>query len=118
MHSVTAGHPPVGAVIDPHPAKRPQRRTLAGRHVTLAPLTGGHARPLFDHSSGASNDGLWTYLFNGPFNSFEAFAADIEAKAKADDPHYFAVVDNSTGKAVGYQSLMRIDPANRAIEVG
>ena len=47
-----------------------------------------------------------------------AFRADIELKARSDDPLFFAVVDNATGRAVGYQTLMRIDPANRVIEVG
>ena len=28
------------------------------------------------------------------------------------------MVDNATGRAVGYQTLMRIDAANRVIEVG
>ena len=110
--------PPVGARVDAHPAKRPQRPTLRGRHVTLVPLASEHARSLFENSSGAAKESLWTYLFNGPFASLEAFAADVEAKAKADDPHYFAVIDNRTGKAVGYQSLMRIDAAHRVIEVG
>ena len=108
----------LGAPVDARPAKRPQRPTLVGRHVTLTPLSGGHARSLFEHSSGVANEGLWTYLFNGPFTSQEAFAADVEAKAKADDPHYFAVLDNVTGEAVGYQSLMRIDALHRVIEVG
>jgi len=108
----------VGELVDAGPAKRPRRPSLVGRHVTLAPLTSGHARSLFENSSGASNDSLWTYLFNGPFDSFEAFAADVDAKSKADDPHYFAVIDNQTGRSVGYQSLMRIDTPHRAIEVG
>jgi len=109
---------PVGAPVDAHPAKRPQRPTLKGRHVTLVPLAAEHARSLFENSSGAANDSLWTYLPYGPFDSFDAFAADVDAKTKADDPHYFAVIDNKTGQAVGYQSLMRIDAPHRVIEVG
>ncbi len=115
--SSTTGQP-IGPLVDARPAPRPNRPTLQGRWVTLVPLKTEHARSLYDLSSGGANDGLWTYLFNGPFASFEAFEADVAAKAKADDPHYFAVIDNVTGRAVGYQSLMRIDPANRVIEVG
>jgi RimJ/RimL family protein N-acetyltransferase len=115
--SSTTGQP-IGPLVDAHPAPRPNRPTLKGRWVTLVRLKAEHSPSLYDLTKGAANDSLWTYLFNGPFASFEAFEVDVAAKAKADDPHFFAVIDNTTGRAVGYQSLMRIDPANRVIEVG
>ena len=34
------------------------------------------------------------------------------------DPLFFAIIDNASGKAVGYQTFMRIEPAHRVIEVG
>jgi RimJ/RimL family protein N-acetyltransferase len=111
---------PIGPLVDLHPAKRPKRVTLEGRWVTLVPLdAGAHAEALYEGSNGdAARESVWTYLFNGPFANFKEFAADVEVKAKAPDPHYFAIIDNSSGRAVGYQSLMRIDPPNRVIEVG
>ena len=108
----------LGAKIEPRPAPRPEHVTLKGRAVTLAPLSADHAEPLFSASSGPGRDHLWTYLFNGPFETLAAFAADVEAKAKASDPLYFAVLDNRDGRPIGYQSLMRIDPAHRVVEVG
>jgi len=105
-------------MIDPRPAPRPQRVTLTGRAVTLAPLTLEHAESLYAGSHGQGREALWDYLFNGPFPDLDAFRADIAAKAKADDPLYFAVLDNRDGAAIGYQSLMRIDPPNRVIEIG
>jgi RimJ/RimL family protein N-acetyltransferase len=108
----------LGPKIDARPAPRPQHVTLKGRAVTLVPLTPAHAEPLFAASHGPGRDQLWTYLFNGPFAALADFAADVEAKAKASDPLYFAVLDNRDGRPVGYQSLMRIDPANRVVEVG
>jgi RimJ/RimL family protein N-acetyltransferase len=111
---------PIGPSIDSHPAKRPERVTLEGRWITLVPLhPHAHARALYEGSNGdAARESVWTYLFNGPFANFEEFAADVEVKAKAPDPHYFAIIDTSSGYAVGYQSLMRIDQPNRVIEVG
>jgi RimJ/RimL family protein N-acetyltransferase len=109
---------PLGPRIEAHAAPRPQRVTLKGRIVSLVPLGLEHATDLFQHASGPGRESLWTYLFNGPFADLAEFSADVEAKSKAADPLYFAVVDNSDGRAVGYQSLMRIDPANRVIEVG
>jgi RimJ/RimL family protein N-acetyltransferase len=108
----------LGPKIDSRPAPRPERVTLKGRAVTLAPLAPEHAEPLFSASSGPGREHLWTYLFNGPFSSLAEFAADVEAKRQRSDPLYFAVLDNRDGRPVGYQSLMRIDPANRVIEVG
>jgi RimJ/RimL family protein N-acetyltransferase len=108
----------LGPKIEARPAPRPQHVTLKGRAVTLVALAPAHAEPLFTASNGPGRDHLWTYLFNGPFGGLAEFAADVEAKSKASDPLYFAVLDNRDGRPVGYQSLMRIDPANRVIEAG
>ncbi len=111
---------PIGHPVDSHHAKRPERITLEGQWITLAPLDAEkHAEALYEGSNGdPERERVWTYLFNGPFATLSDFAADIELKARSVDPHFFAVVDNSSGRAVGYQALMRIDPNNRVIEVG
>ena len=66
----------LGPRIDAHAAPRPERVTLQGRAVTLAPLAIEHAAPLFQNSHGPGREELWTYLFNGPFQHFDEFAAD------------------------------------------
>jgi RimJ/RimL family protein N-acetyltransferase len=110
---------PIGPPAEAHSARRPERVTLKGRWITLTPLDAEkHAEALYAASHGEGRDSVWTYLFNGPFENLSEFAADVELKARAVDPHYFAVLDNASGRAVGYQSLMRIDPPNRVIEVG
>lgn len=117
---MTAPTLPIGPLLDPHPARRPERVTLEGRWITLAPLNPDkHAGALYEGSSGGpAREAVWTYLFDGPYRGLEEFRAAIELKARSDDPLFFAVVDNATGRAVGYQTLMRIDAANRVIEVG
>jgi RimJ/RimL family protein N-acetyltransferase len=111
---------PIGPLVDAHPAKRPERITLQGRWITLAPLAAEkHAEALYEGSNGdAARESVWTYLFDGPYRSRDDFRSNIELKARSADPLFFAVVDNSSGRAVGYQTLMRVDPANRVIEVG
>jgi RimJ/RimL family protein N-acetyltransferase len=111
---------PIGPLIDSHPAKRPERVTLRGRWVTLAPLDAkAHAEPLYEGSNGdAARESVWTYLFDGPYHSLDEFRANIENKARSTDPLFFAVIDNDSGRAVGYQTFLRIDPPNRVIEVG
>ena len=108
----------LGPVIDARPAPKPQRVTLKGRYVTVGPLAREHAASLYALAGGVAQASLFAYLFNGPFADEAAFAADVEAKTKPEDPLYFAVLDNRTGQAVGYQSLMRIDTTHRVIEVG
>jgi RimJ/RimL family protein N-acetyltransferase len=111
---------PIGPSIDAHPAKRPERVTLEGQWVTLVPLdAAAHAKALYEGSNGdAAREAVWTYLFDGPYASLDEFRANLEAKARSTDPLFFAVIDNSSGSALGYQTLMRIDAANRVIEVG
>ena len=111
---------PIGPLVDAHAAKRPERITLKGRWTTLAPLDAHkHAISLYDGSNGEpERERVWTYLFDGPYANLQEFRASLELKARSEDPLFFAVIDNASGRAVGYQTLMRIDPANRVIEVG
>jgi RimJ/RimL family protein N-acetyltransferase len=111
---------PIDPVVDSHPAKRPERATLEGRWVTLVPLNPNeHAKALYEGSNGdAAREAVWTYLFDGPYKSLDEFRASLEAKARSTDPLFFAVIDNASGQAVGYQTFLRIDPPNRVIEVG
>jgi RimJ/RimL family protein N-acetyltransferase len=114
------GAQPIGPRVDPHPAKRPERVTLKGRWITLAPLDAEkHAATLYEGSNGdAERERVWTYLFDGPYRSLDEFRASIELKASSADPLFFAIVDNASGRAVGYQTFLRIEPQHRVIEVG
>jgi RimJ/RimL family protein N-acetyltransferase len=116
----SADSQPLGVPVDVHPAPRPQRVRLAGRFVTLVPLDAEtHATALYEGAHGdAARERVWAYLGDGPYPDFASFRASLEAKARSEDPLFFAVVDNASGQAVGYQTLMRIDGANRVIEVG
>jgi RimJ/RimL family protein N-acetyltransferase len=110
---------PVGPLVDARSAKRPERVTLRGRAVSLVPLDAEtHADALFHGANGGDKDRLWTYLADGPYADAAVFKAAIAAKAQSADPLFFAVLDNASGLAVGYQTLMRIDATHRAIEVG
>ena len=60
---------------------------------------------MFAAANGGDKDRLWTYLFDGPYADPAAFKAVVAAQAKSEDPLFFAVVDNASGMAVGYQTL-------------
>ncbi len=118
---------PIGAQVDTTPPQRPQRIVLDGRVVSVVPLdAAAHSQTLYEGSRGEENEGLWRYLFEGPFATRAAFDAHLRERAGSEDPLFFAILDKSlgdavrhaVGQAVGYASYMRIEPAHRVIEVG
>jgi RimJ/RimL family protein N-acetyltransferase len=109
----------VGPEVDASPAKRPERTTIKGQFVTIAPLDpASHAQALWEGTRGAENDALWAYLFAGPFADRADFYAYLIARAGPEDPLSFAILDNASRRAVGMAALMRIEPEHRVIEVG
>jgi RimJ/RimL family protein N-acetyltransferase len=119
MDTAGATERPRGPLVDARSAKRPERVTLEGRFITLTPLSASaHADALFEGANGGAKDEVWDYLFDGPFKDRAAFRANIEAKAKSEDPLFFAVIDKASGAPVGYQTYLRMEPAHRVIEVG
>lgn len=60
----------------------------------------------------------WTYLPYGPFETLESYLDWMEKTCRGSDPQFYAIVDKSTGKAVGIASYLRINPAAGSIEVG
>jgi RimJ/RimL family protein N-acetyltransferase len=93
----------------------PERVILYGSRVNLVPLVIDHAKDLWE---GTRDPALWDYLFDGPYESFEAFEESMGKKSKGNDPLFFAILDRESGQALGYASYMRIEPAHRVIEVG
>ena len=106
-------------MLDTTPAKMPERITLQGRYITLVPVNAAaHADALWEATKGEENDGLWLYLFDGPYRDRGTFEASLKAKEVSADPFFFAIIDNKSGTATGIASLMRIEPKHRVIEVG
>jgi RimJ/RimL family protein N-acetyltransferase len=64
------------------------------------------------------HDEVWRWLSDGPYAREEDLAEALAAKETGTAARFFAIVPAETEAAVGYASLMRIDPANGVIEVG
>jgi RimJ/RimL family protein N-acetyltransferase len=105
-------------LTDAGAAARPSRVSLDGRFATLVPLVADlHAESLWAAGlDDRANDSLWLYMGDGPFADFDSFRAAVARKATAEDAVFFAIIVD--GRALGYVSLMRIDAANRVVEVG
>ena len=93
------------------------RGALIGTYARLEPLdVDKHVSDLFTAYVGA--DHLWTYMPHGPFLAQSEFGAWVESKQGEKDPYFYAIVDQSSGKALGVASYLRIDPGARSVEVG
>jgi RimJ/RimL family protein N-acetyltransferase len=108
---------PIGLRVEnTAPALRPGPLTLKGRYGHLEKLMPEHAVELWPVFAGHGR--LWTYIStDGPFANFEAFSAFIAKRAAATDPYAYTIVETS-GRAVGYFTLLRIVAEMRVIEVG
>ena len=97
------------------PAKGPPRRVVHdGRYARLEPIAVTHAGDLF----AAAGPERYTYLLSTAPRDENEMTARLADEATKDDPLAFAVIDKSTGRAEGRQSLMRITPEHGVIEIG
>jgi RimJ/RimL family protein N-acetyltransferase len=111
---------PVGEA-QPHwtGAPYPPHETLTGRLCRLEPLNVAvHGADLHAAFAQDAAGAMWTYLPSGPFAAQADTLAWLEGCAAKTDPQFYAIVLQTTGRAVGMASFMRIDPANGCIEVG
>lgn len=102
-------------------ARWPEAVTLDGNWVRLEPLDAArHAASLWRAVAG--HDAVWEWLFDGPFATEQAFTEAVAAKAESQVSRFYAIVphgaDGGAGEALGYASLMRIEPAHGVVEVG
>jgi len=110
--------PPVGPEVDPTPRPVPARVAHRGASVTLEPLGIRHAEELWGGMQGQGADSSWAYLPYGPFPDFAAFRRFLGSFATTHDPIAWAVRPHVSGQASGWLTLMEIQPANAAIELG
>ena len=77
-----------------------------------------HAAHLYDANALDTGGGIWTYLPYGPFETLEDYLGWMNDHCRGGDALFHAIVDNTTSKAVGVASFLRITPASGSIEVG
>lgn len=107
-----------GDLSDWQPRPRPARIALEGAYCRLEPLDSKrHADALFAGSMAPGAEKRFRYLFDTPLDraGFENWFARSQA---SEDPLFYAVVDSSTGRCEGRQTLMRITPEHGVIEIG
>ena len=93
---------------------QPPRTPMTGRTCDVVPLDPDrHAPELHEANLENKDGGNFTYLGAGPFASLAEYRQWIDATCLGSDPLFHAIIDKSSGKAVGIASYLRIDPAKR-----
>lgn len=103
----------------PQPARSaPQPVVLEGRYVRLEPLAQQHAADIFAVSTMAGGAERYRWLFSDAPQSLEEVERRIAGNDWQSDTRYVAVVDRTSGKALGQQAWMRIRPEHGSVEIG
>ncbi len=100
-------------------AQFPSTEPMVGEYCRVERLDPEHhAAPLFEANNTDPTGANWTYLPYGPYPELDEYRAWVASAAATDDPMFFAVVDHSTGQAIGVTSFLRISIDDGSIEVG
>ncbi|CZT38043.1 Protein N-acetyltransferase, RimJ/RimL family [Rhizobium sp. 9140] len=98
---------------------KPTKTTIEGTLVRLDPLSANvHAEDLFEAGHVPDRDVKFRYLVDIAPDDLSIVRKWAENAEASEDPMFFAVIDQETGKAVGRQSLMRIDATHGVAEIG
>ncbi|WP_206192679.1 GNAT family N-acetyltransferase [Scrofimicrobium canadense] len=97
---------------------RPSRSVIPGRYVRLEALQPSHIDDLYAAVSGPEQEQLFQYMFQAAPASRREFTSWAHQCISAPEALYYAVVDQDSGRAEGWQALMRIDTKNGSIELG
>ncbi len=101
------------------PALPDESVVLTGRYCHLEALDADkHAADLWNVFALDTDGRLWTYMPQGPFANADEYRTWVEGAHHKADPFFYAIIDSSSGKAVGVASYLRVDPNNSSIEVG
>lgn len=112
--------------------EKPSLIHLKGQFVRLEPLIiKRDAQPLFEMSNGSalqlgersiqaydSEELIWRYLFDGPFENLDKFVESLRPKVNAPNGCCLCVFDVATGMQIGVANLMNNFPAHLKIELG
>ena len=84
---------PLGPELDWTPAGRPPRRALRGPHVVVRPVDADvDAQPLFELTHPPGGDpSIWTYLWDGPYESAAALHEMLARAETSEDPLMFTL---------------------------
>ena len=109
----------IGEPVDDTPGVLPSLVRIEGRYTIIEALSvEKHAEDLLAVYGPDTPREMWTYLFQESVEDMKELVNLLNQMLARKDRFFYAILDRETGKALGTFSLMRIDQANRTIEVG
>jgi len=90
---------------------------LQGSRASLAPLSHGHTNDLVEALQDGELWKLWYTSIPAPDKLGEFIDQRLAAQAKG-SLLPFAVIDNTTAKAVGMTNYLNVEPDHRRVEIG
>lgn len=97
----------------------PTKARLEGNYCDLEKIDPNrHLEELYQIFGPASPLKTWTYLPMERFEDKTEFLMYLESIRHSQDPFYYAIIDKSSGKALGTLALMRTNREQGTIEVG
>ena len=72
-----------------------------------------HGDALFEAFSEDTENRIWSYLPYGPFENTAALTRWIEKSCLGSDPLFHAIIDQSSEKALGVASYLRVNSSCR-----
>ncbi len=88
--------------------------SVKGNFVSVVPLSHKHHDDLAEATADGDLHKLWYTMIPDA----AGMAAEIDRRLALSSMLPFAIIDNSTGKAVGMTTYMNIDAANKRLEIG
>lgn len=106
-------------LADAGPARRPARIVLEGQYCRLEPVDRmRHREGLLAASTPPDAARRFRYLPDVAPSTLADIDRWLDTAAAGEDPLTFVVIDSASGRVGGRQSLMRIVPQHRSIEIG
>ncbi len=113
-HGQPVGRPIPNWVAPP----KPPPQDIEGRTCLLQPLSLRHVRQLYEADLLDPSGRHWTYKTVGPFASEQEFAAWVAKAAVWEDRLFYAIIEQTSQRAVGLAAYLRVNPAHGCIEIG
>lgn len=96
----------------------PKKHVLSGTYCRLEPLGEVHFKELHEVRSVEDESTRYRYLMSCPPLEWEAFVAHMKGLMDMKDRVHYAVIDQTSGRAEGFQCYLNIVPTYGSIEIG
>ncbi len=100
------------------PGGLPTATSIEGRYTRLEKLNESHKEALYAVYGPDTPAQMWTYLAESSVANEAEWDELFERLLRDSSKFYYVILDKNTQKALGTFALMRLDIANRVVEIG